>query len=88
MRTTVDIEKGLLQRLRDQAHKQGLSFKDYLNRVLRRGLEAPQRRPAEPYECPSYSMGSPSEGVDLDRALRLAGDLEDAESARDLELRK
>lgn len=85
MRTTVDIEKSLLKRLRDEAHRQGLTFTDYLNKVLRRGLEVSHRRPAEPYECPSFSMGSPAEGMDLDHALGLVGDLEDAGSARDFE---
>lgn len=88
MRTTIDIQKDLLKRIRDQAHKQGLSFKEYLNTLLRRGLEAPMRRPAEPYHCPSIAMGAPAAGFDLDHALRLAGELEDDESARDLRLRK
>jgi hypothetical protein len=36
---------------------------------------------------PTHAMGV-RQGVDLDRALRLAGELEDAEILRKLELRK
>jgi len=85
MRTTVDIEKGLLKRLRDEAQEQGLTFKDYFNRVLRQGLEALRRGASESYECPAFSMGSPAGGVDLDHALGLVGDLEDTGSVRDFE---
>ena len=33
-------------------------------------------------------MGHPSAFVDLDKALRFAGELEDEETAREIELRK
>lgn len=86
MRTTVDIERHLLKRLRAEAHRRGMAFKELLNRVLDRGLE---ERPADgttPYRCPTFAMGAPLRP--LDKALALADALEDDEIARELTLRK
>ena len=86
MRTTVDIEPGLLKRLRAESHRHGVSFKELLNRVLHRGLEAGSRAGAVPYRCPTFAMGAPTRS--LDKALAVADALEDAEIARELGLRK
>ena len=89
MRTTVDIDRDLLRRLRDEAHRRRLSFKDLLNRVLRRGLEPERDRPAaRPYRLPTFALGRPAPHIELDKALALAGALEDQEIARKLDLRK
>ncbi len=90
MRTTVDIDSALLRRLRDEAHRRRLSFKALLNRVLHRGLEASGRSPrgSPPYRCPTFPLGQPSAHVNLDKALAVAGALEDEEIARELSLRK
>lgn len=87
MRTTVDIETPLLKRLRAEARRRGVSFKDLLQGFIRRGLQ--ERTPSPgPYRTPSFSMGSPEEHVRLDKALALASALEDDEIARELTLRK
>ncbi|MDE3127606.1 MAG: hypothetical protein KGL38_06345 [Gemmatimonadota bacterium] len=86
MRTTVDLDPYLLDRLRDEAHRRGVAFKDFLNAVVRQGLE---RRPAarpRPYRCPSFAMGAPLRP--LDKALAIADALEDDEVARELALRR
>jgi hypothetical protein len=90
MRTTVDIDEDLLKELREQVHKTRKPLKKVLNTVLRRGLEADKpSRPRRPYRCPVFAMGDPArKGVDLNKALVLAANLEDAESARKLELLK
>jgi len=85
MRTTVDIDTQLLERLREHADARGVSLKEALNRVLRRGLELPGVD-AEPYECPTFAMGEPLRP--LDKALALADALEDEETARKLALRE
>lgn len=85
MRTTVDIDPHLLERLRDQAHREGVSVKEMLNRVLSRGLLEPAREP-EPYECASFAMGRPS--TSIEKALALSDALHDEEVARELELRR
>lgn len=86
MRTTVDLDPHLLKRLRAEAHRQGVSFKELLTRVLRRGLEERPGREAGPYRCPTFNLGSALQP--LDKALALAAALEDEEVARELGLRK
>lgn len=87
MRTTVDLEPALLKRLRIEARRRGVTVKELLATLLRRGLEdKPARR--ERYQMPRFSMGAPVAGVDLDRGLGLADRLEDEEIARKLTLRK
>ena len=82
MRTTVDLDDALLQRLRDTAHREGVPFKALLHRVILRGLDdAPSARPKH-YEPPSYSMGPVREGFDLVKARWIADDLEDEEIIR------
>jgi hypothetical protein len=87
MRTTVDLDPDLVQRLRAEAHAEGVSFRVLLNRVVQRGLESGRPR-RERYTCPVFALGDAMPGVDLDRARRIAADLEDAEVAREMALRK
>ena len=86
MRTTVTLDDDVAAALQRLATERGQSFKAVLNALLRRGLtvDAPG---SQPYVMPSRSLGL-REGVELDKALRLAGDLEDEETVRKLELRK
>jgi hypothetical protein len=86
MRTTVDVDPHLLKRLRAEAHRRGVPFKELLNRVLHRGLEERPEPAARPYRCPTHAMGPPLRP--LDKALALADALEDEETARELTLRK
>jgi len=85
MRTTVDIDQNLLDRLRDEAHAEGISFRALLNRAIRRGLDAPAVE-AAPYACPTFAMGPPQRR--LDKALALADALEGEEVARKLAQRR
>lgn len=86
MRTTVTLDPDLAARLRTLARERGTSFRETLNTVLRRGL-GDETGAARPYEVPTHSLGL-RPGIDLDKALQLAGELEDAEIVRRLELRK
>lgn len=87
MRTTVDIEAGLLKRLRIAARRKGVTVKEYLAVVLERGLEEyPAKRGR--FRLPTFSMGRPRPSINLDKSLRLAADMEDEETARELTLRK
>jgi hypothetical protein len=88
MRTTIDIETHLLKRLREEARRKGVPFKELLTGVLRRGLEdAPTGRRTR-YRCPTYSMGAPDRAYDLNKALAVVAGLEDEVPARELTLRK
>lgn len=86
MRTTVDLDPHLLRRVRAEARRRGVSFKEMLTTVVRRGLDAAPRR--TPYRCPTFSMGQPAGRVDLDKALALSSVLEDEATATKLALRK
>jgi hypothetical protein len=88
MRTTVDLDPHLLKRLRAEAHRRGVPFKEMLTTVLRRGLEDRPATPAARYRCPTFAMGRPTASLNLDKALAIAGALEDEAIARKLALRK
>lgn len=90
MRTTIDLDDALLQRLRDTAHRQGVSFRALLHRVIRRGFaETETAEQADvAYDAPSLSMGQVRAEVDLVKALRLAAALEDEEIVRELAQRR
>lgn len=59
-----------------------MSFKEALNAAIRAGLMA--ARGQREYRTPARSLGLRAE-VNLDKALQLAADLEDAEIVHDLE---
>jgi hypothetical protein len=86
MRTTVTLDQDVAAKLQLLARERGVSFKAALNETVRAGLDS-EGRSARPYRMPSRRMGV-RRGVDLDRAARLAGELEDAEIVRKLQLRK
>jgi hypothetical protein len=87
MRTTVTLDPDIAAKLRALARERGVSFKEALNGVLRLGLSAGGAGVARPYRVTTHRMGL-RQGIDLDKALRLAAELEDAETLRKLELRK
>lgn len=85
MRTTVTLDPDVAAKLKRVARDRGISFKEALNTSVRGGLrneEAPR-----PYRVPTRRLGV-KPGIDLDRALRMASEMEDAETLRKLELRK
>lgn len=86
MRTTVTLDPDVAARLKELARERKISFKEALNRTLRAGLAAPGSA-GRPPRMKTYSMGL-RPGIDLDKALQLAGDLEDAEVIRKLERHK
>ncbi len=61
MRTTVDINPDLLERVRQLADAEGVSFKEALNRVITRGLSDAPVAVAEPYHLPSFNIGFPAD---------------------------
>lgn len=87
MRTTVTLDPDLAATLRELARERGDSFTETLNSTLRRGLAAGRARAGKPYRLPSRRLELRA-GIDLEHALRVAAELEDAETIRKLELRK
>ena len=88
MRTTVDLDAHLLKQLRDEAHRRGVSFKEVLAGAVRRGLGGGSTSKHARYKCPTFRMGPVATGFDLDKALSIAGAIEDEEATRDLIRRK
>lgn len=86
MRTTVTLDDDVVATLRDLARERNISFKEALNTSVRLGTRA-SAGSSRAYRVPTRALGL-RPGVNLDKALRLAGELEDAEIARKLELRK
>lgn len=86
MRTTVTLDPDVAVKLRAIARERRLSFKEVLNTSIRLGL-ADAAATAQPLRIEARPLGLRKD-VNLDKALQLAGELEDVELARKLELRK
>jgi hypothetical protein len=86
MRTTVTLDPDVAAKLKQVARERGESFKAVLNDAVRAGLGRSRRSPRR-YSMPVRRMGV-RPVIDLDHALRLAGQLEDEETIRKLALRK
>jgi hypothetical protein len=82
VRTTVTLDADSAAIVRDLQRRRGLSFKEALNEAIRAGA----RRDVPAVEPPTADMGRAS--VDLDHALRLLAEMDDAEIVRKSSLRK
>ncbi len=82
MRTTVTLDPDvavLIERVMDE---RGIGFKQAVNEALRAGLA----RDRAPFRQQTVRLGRPN--VDVDRALRLAGEFEDEALVDKLSMRK
>jgi hypothetical protein len=86
MRTTVTLDPDVEAKLRAVMRERGVSFKVAINDSVRAGL-AVGSHPSRRFRVHARPMGA-RPGVDLDKALTLAGEMEDAEIVRKLELGK
>lgn len=75
MRTTVTLDDDLFAKLKDDAHERGVSFKAAVNDAVRAGLSRDAATVA-PYRIKPKPMGT-IPGVNLDKALQYAFELED-----------
>lgn len=87
MRTTVTLDDDVAAKLKRLARERDISFKEALNSSVRRGIERGEAKP-RPYRLPPPQRLGARPGVNLDKALQLAGELEDAEIIRKLHLGK
>lgn len=83
-RVTVSLPEGVHRQLRERARARRTSLGRIVVETLRAGLRLPPA-PALP-PLPVFDMGEPS--VNLDKALQLAGELEDEEIIRKMEADK
>lgn len=85
MRTTVTLDPDVEALLHKAMRERQLTFKEALNQAVRSGLAA--QAPAVEFRTPTFPMGfEPT--IPLDKALRLAAELEDEELIRKLATRK
>ncbi len=84
MRTTITLEADTDAIVRRLMRERGLTFKQAVNEAIRLG--ASTRGRPRPVRTRSFDMGEPR--LDLDKALRLAAELEDDELIRKLATRK
>jgi hypothetical protein len=77
MRTTLTLDDDIAARLKELAHRKGISFKAAVNSVLRRGLTAPERsgRRAKPFRVRTFRSAF-QPGVDPLRLNELADEVE------------
>jgi hypothetical protein len=87
MRTTVTLDPDVAAKLKRLARERDVSFKEALNSTVRRGLGRGEAKP-RPYRLPPPQRMGARSGVNLDKALQLAGEMEDAETIRKLRLGK
>ena len=78
MRTTVTLDDDVLALVQRLMKERGVSFKKALNDAIREGA---QHRPGPPeFSTRIADLGVPT--INLDRALQVAGDIEDDELIR------
>lgn len=76
MRTTLTLEDDLAARLRVEAARSGVSFKQAVNQILRTGLEArSQKKPAKKFKVRAFDTGI-RPGISFDCASRLLDEIE------------
>jgi hypothetical protein len=84
MRTTLTIDPDVRLLLERRMGERGQSLKEVVNEALRSGLTGDESQ--TPFSTPTFDLGEPL--VPLEKALSLAGELEDEELRRRLALRK
>jgi hypothetical protein len=80
MRTTITLDSDVEALLKKVMRQRGVSFKEAVNSSLRAALSP--SRPRADYVFPTFDLGASA--VDTIHALRLASDLEDEETAREM----
>ncbi len=88
MRTTLTIDDSIAAELKKRSYETRKSFKHVVNETLAAGLRQSTPPKQKRIKVRTFSLGSPLPGIDLTKANQLAGELEDQELVRKLELRK
>lgn len=82
MRTTVTLDPDTAALVQQRMRERGVTFKQALNDAVRAGAPDPRA----PFRTATAELGIPA--VNLDRALQLAGALEDEELIRKMRVGK
>jgi hypothetical protein len=84
MRTTVTLDPDVEAKLKATMRERGVSFKAALNDAVRAGLDGPPPS-ARRFRMTTAPLGA---RINIDRALTIAGEMEDEELLRKRELGK
>jgi hypothetical protein len=84
MRTTITLEDDLAETLRRRARERNVPFKQVVNEAIRAGLTGGKPASKRYRMKPGRPLGI-RPGINMDRALQLAAELEDEEIIRKLE---
>lgn len=84
MRTTVTLDPDVEALVKQAMHERGISFKEAINLAVRAGLG---RRGPRRFRQRTFALGFRPD-IPYEKALRLAGELEDQEILRKLSLGK
>lgn len=87
MRMTVTLDPDVDARLRTLARERGVPLRVVINDALRAGVHLGTPADGAPYKLPSRRLGARPH-INLHKTLALAGELEDDEISRKLDLRK
>lgn len=85
MRTTITLDPDTAALVQKDMQRRGVTFKEAVNSAIRAGL-APSQEPGSAFRTRGVAMGTPT--VDLDRAVQIAGALEDDELVRRMRVGK
>lgn len=89
MRITLTLDDELATALEKRASQVGKSCQEIVSEILRAALATKGLLPRpKPYSVAPISLGDPLPGIGLDKAVALAGELEDTELARKARRRK
>jgi hypothetical protein len=76
MRTTLTLDDDVAAQLREEAERQGVPFRQVVNRAIRLGLRAAgERQPGVPFRVRPHSFGL-KPGIDQTKLGQLADELE------------
>ncbi len=84
MRTTVTLDPDVEARLRAVMRERGISFKAAVNDAIRAGLSEPSAV-RKPFKMKTAPLGA---RFNIDKALTIAGEMEDEEIIRKMEMGK
>ena len=86
MRTTVTLDPGTHELIRNAMRERGLSFKQAVNDAIRSGL-APEKEPKR-FKQRTFKLGPAADERMIIKALQYSGELEDVEIIRKLRMGK
>lgn len=84
MRTTITIEDDIAIRLTELQKSKGISFKEAVNLLLKKGLAAEEMPPKiKPFKVKARSLGKPLIDVNFDKTSEVLDKLDELEGVYD-----